>query len=710
MKSKILLENNKNFILLSKEQIKKDNTIRVIYDYNNTKSRKQYELLFKILPKHELFIYKNEEKEKYSETTFNIYLDTINEFCYNNLKTRYTILFVNEEYVSYKYARYIRREEYQNKPLLKIKTIIDYYFCVTKYSVKILLKKWKIPLEKIIFLTNIFNINKKLIMKNNLQNININTDNSKYILFDLDIYETYNNITILDIWLAYYMNIKTKLIIYIHKEKQNDKLLDKLRTLIGIIDFQIPYIAYHGNIIITNDLTTLNCNYYAIILNISTYNLYYKVYDYILQNKIIIINDNKITREIFNNTMFLYSDINKINNNIDLLISSSIENMSEIENYLRYKKSNIKSIFNHFKYNKKKFITPYTPIPLKQFLYAFEYNDDHDTVIPYILKIERKLNNHEPNIDKYFRFIKKPDNKTNFCYATIIIIDNSYLPSVLVSGYKLKQLTDLNIVCFVQDQPYYENGKKIFSGLSNNDIKQIKKIYDCVIGIDIINKYFNKDLYAKQFINDEKFYIRNKNKIYYMTKITLFSFIYYKKIFYFDASVLINVNMDSIFMNDTFVLQVDNEKIQHTFIGNYYLIIPKKYYILKFLYLIKKYKNIFDKNKFKCRLTPYLCLIYYTIFPHYIIGEYYIQDSGLEIDRFNDSNNNYIIKPIINYPYNKPFRYSLMLDEPERDVFLLNYIHYAPWDLIVQELISKIPAFKKYFKYIKTFRYTNFSI
>jgi hypothetical protein len=709
MKTKILLENNTNFILTSKEQ-KKNNTVRVIYDYNNTKLQKQYELLFKILPKHELFIYNTEEQNTYIETTYNIYLDTINEYCYYNLKARYTILFVNEEYVSYKYTRYVRREKYKDKPLLKIKTIIDYYFCVTKYSVNILLKKWKIPLHKIIYITNICNINKKLILNNRQQ---LGIDDTKYILFDLDMYDSKNNIVILDIWLKYYTNSKNILVININRAKRNDKLIEKLKILFGRITLQTPFVKYNDNMIITNDLNSLNFNYHAIILNMSFYNLYYKVYEYLLQNKIVIVNDNKITREIFINTKFLYSDINKINNNIDLLFDLSIDNISDIENYLRYKKSNLKHILKYFKYDSKiTYIQEPIHIPVKTIYDESQYNQDHEKIIPYILTIEKKFNIFSPNIDKYFRFIKKPKHKTDYCYATIIIIDNSYLPSILISGYKLKQITDLNIVCFVQDQPYYENGKKIFSGLSYNDIKQIKKIYDCVIGIDIINKYFGKDIstIAKQFSHDEDYHKQNKQKIYYMTKIIIFSFIYYEKIFYYDGSSLITINIDSIFSKNTIVLHMDNPNIPNTFNPSTYLIIPKKYYILKFLYIIEHYNDIFNKNNFTCRLFMYVCLIYYTIFPNFEIGTYFQQEGGIDVERYNDSNNDYIISPIINYPYRKPFRYSIMLNEQHRDIFLLNYIHYGPWDEIVQQLLLKYPKFKKYFKYIKTFRYTKFII
>jgi len=709
MKNKILLENNIKFILTSKEQKKKFNTVRVIYDYNAAKLQKQYELLFKILPKHELFIYKNEEQVSDIETTYNIYLDTINEFCYNNLKTRYTILFVNEEYVSYKYTQYVRREQYKDEPLIKMDTIVDFYFCVTKYSINVLLKKWKIPLHKIIFLRNIFNINKKLLLKKTLT---IQSNDTKYILFDLDMYETTNNIAILDVWLTHYINIKTTLVIHLVRAKRNDKLVDKLKLLFGRIVFSFPFVKYYENIIITNDLPSLDFNYYAIILNMSRYNLYYKVYEYILQNKIIIVNDNKITREIFNNSKFLYSDINKINKNIDFLLESYIDNMSDIENYLRFKKSNMKLIFKYFKYDTgKQYVESYTSIPIKQINTEEEYIKVHENIIPYISKIEKKFNTYNPDIDKYFRFIKKPTNKTNFCYASIIFINNTYLPTVLVTGYKLKQLTNLNIVCFVQDKPYYENGKKIFPGLNYNDIEQIRKIYDCVIGIDIVNKYFKTKLtIAKQFKEDEEYHIQNKYKIYYMTKILILSFVYYEKIFFFDASVLINVNMDTMFESDINLLPMDDEKLVNTFNGGYFLIIPKKYYILKFLYLIDNFDEIFNKNNFKCSINMYMCITFYTIYPNFKTITHITTISGIDVDRYNDTNHKNVIAQINSYPYRKPFRYSIILNEKERDLFLLNYIHYGPWDETVQQLLLKYPKFKKYFKYIKTFRYTKFNI
>jgi hypothetical protein len=708
MKTSVLLENNKNFILTSNFKNKDENTVRVIYDYNSIKLTEQYRLLYNILPKHELYIYQHEEPVSNTVSTYNIYLDTINEFCYYNLKTKYTILFVNDEYVSYKYSKYLRREQYKDEPLKKLETVVNFYFCVTKYSVNVLLKKWKIPINKIVYLSNIFNIRNKfkidtiLAIKKNVQ---------KYILFDIDIYENVNNIAVLEIWIKYYININTKLVIHIGRTQRNDKIIEYIKQLVGQVYFMMPFIKYYHNIIITNDLTILNYKYYAIILNVSNFNSFYKVYHYLLLKKIVIVNNNSITRKIFNNKMFLYSDINKININIDILFNSSIDNIKKIPNYLTYRRSNINKIFKNFLFNKNPYTIPIFANPVAKIVDSRDFISSHNKIISFVVKIDNDFKNTEPNTNKYFRFIKHPKNKTDFCYATCIIINNSYLPSILVAGYKLKQITEYNIVCFVQDKPYFENGQEKFPGLNSYEIKQIKQIYDCVIGIDIINQYFYSDAMTNYTLCNRVTYphIQLKQKIYYLTKILIFSFTYYKKIFYNDGGSLINTNLDTIFTNNQIMLTQVHENIINFFTG-FYLIIPKKYYITKFFYLVNNFYSIFIKNKFECKYHVYHYLIFYTIYPNYKINNEIKFHSGKDADRYNDNYKLIENQEIFIYSYRKPFRYSIMSTELERDLFLLNYIHYYPWDITVQELLKKYPTFKKFFRYIKTFRYTKFTI
>jgi hypothetical protein len=660
MKNKILSQNINNFIKL--ETNERQNTVRIIFDYNSGKLNTQYKLLYNILPKHDLFIYQNEEHVSLSDTTYNIYFDTINEFCYYNLKTKYTILFVNDGYVSYKYSQYLRREQYNKKPLIKLNTIVDFYFCFTKYSVNKLLNKWKIPLHKIIYLTNIFNITPTtFIQKSRIK--------QKYILFDIDCYENSNNLAVLECWLKYFYNSKTILVIYVNRPKRNDKIMEKITLLSGKIIYHEPFVKHYHNIIITNIYNVLDFNYYAIILNVSKYNLFYKVYKYILLKKIVIVNNNSITREIFNNKMFLYSDINKININLDLLINSSIENINDIPNYLHIKRSNIKKIFTHFIPNTDKYVIPKFNFPFTPQCSHDEYRDSHNKIIPLIVKIDNDFKKQEQSrdINHYFTFIKRPIKKTKFCYATFII-NNSCLASCLVSGYRLKEISNYNVICFVHN-------------LNTFEIKQIKKIYDCVISID------------------------TQEHGYSFATLLVFSFTYYKKIYYYNENTLIYLNIDSVFENNKISFSSLPDTLPNIFNSAHYIIIPKKYYISKFIYIITHFDDIFTKNNFKFKFNINHYLLCYSIYPNFGLFNNIKQFSGIDIDRYNDNYikiNNY---SIINYPFKNPFKYSSGFYEIERCLFLLNYTHYLPWDSIVQELIQKYPMFKKIFRYIKTFRF-----
>jgi hypothetical protein len=55
----------------------------------------------------------------------------------------------------------------------------------------------------------------------------------------------------------------------------------------------------------------------------------------------------------------------------------------------------------------------------------------------------------------------------------------------------------------------------------------------------------------------------------------------------------------------------------------------------------------------------------------------------------------------------KPFRYPLIKTQVERNFHNNNCVNYKDWDIGVNLLISKYPKFKKYFEYIKTYRYHN---
>jgi len=138
-------------------------SIRIIYDYDLYKVKIQYEIIKNYFPKHELYIYKNEDINlPKNKVKYNIYIDTISEYLYENLNSEYTILIVNELYAMNKY---LRRENYIDKPLKKLKKVVNYYFCFTQYSKKKLMNR-NVKNNKIIHFNNIIKFKKKKIRNN----------------------------------------------------------------------------------------------------------------------------------------------------------------------------------------------------------------------------------------------------------------------------------------------------------------------------------------------------------------------------------------------------------------------------------------------------------------------------------------------------------------------------------------------------------------
>ena len=664
-------------------------SIRVIYDYNLYKLKIQYEIIKNMLPKHELYIYKNEDINlPKNKVKYNIYIDTISEYLYKNLKCKYTILIVNELYIKNKY---LRRENYIDKPLKKLIKVVDYYFCFTKQNQKKLIKK-NINNEKIIYFNNIIKFKKQT----------TKIVNKKYILFDIDAYSYKKNNILLNIWLKYYLDSNYILIIYI--KNVYDKILHDFLTLIKktIVSYNDSNVYTYQNIIITSNQEEINqYDYFAVILNVSDYSLYTMLSYYLLKNKIIIINNNKITERILKNknninNILLYSDFKKINEKIDLL-----ENIDYYPNNV-INKDNITKLLLQFKfmdttpiiYNDITMITnKITNIEL--------FKQSYDKMSKIIDTIDSKVQNKNINFKEYYTWLKHPKNKSNYCYATLICINNTYLCSILATGYKLKQITNHNIICFVQHKPYYEDNKLKFIGLTANEINEIKKIYDAVIGINILDsKYKNTNIID----------INYRYSFYYCTKIICFGFIAYSKMFYFDASVIINHNIDKLFSYEKSIY-LCLRNIKGELHGACLYIIPKLYYIQKIIYLLEHYEEIFIKNKFSSFCNFDEDLIFYTIYPNWEthnlknilnIGENTYRKQYID---FYELRYNFSIEI---YAILKPFRYSTYLKETERDYFNLNHTCYFAWDEIVRELLIVYPKLKKYFKYIKTFRNTLF--
>jgi hypothetical protein len=340
-------------------------------------------------------------------------------------------------------------------------------------------------------------------------------------------------------------------------------------------------------------------------------------------------------------------------------------------------------------------------------------NEQFEKTSKQIIELDNKFKNNESNIDtsKYYRYLKTKNNVTKNAYVTIIFCDSKYISSILVTGYYLKHIikTKYDIVCLVQDRPYYEkdivnNTYLKFNGLSQTEIEDIKKIYDVVIGIDLFRVNVNK----KTSWNLIPRYLKLP---YYTTKLLVLGLTQYSKLIYYDASSIIIKNIDFLFdkyNKSTYRISFDHTELKRGLIGNFYLFTPKKYYLEKGVYINDKYLDIVGEG-ISC-FNKDEDLIFYTVYPHW-------NNERLDEGLFKT---NYFRLPYIkikqlNYDYYvelymgiKPFFYPNGENVKERDMYNNNNYCYYNWDIGAKELLEKYKSFNKYFEYIKTFRYVEF--
>jgi len=337
-------------------------------------------------------------------------------------------------------------------------------------------------------------------------------------------------------------------------------------------------------------------------------------------------------------------------------------------------------------------------------------NISHNKIKNKIIEIDNKFKNKVFDQNKYFRYLKNIDKSeiTKYCYCVMIMVNNNYMPAVLNTGYALKHIAKVkyNTVCFVQDKPYYENGSLKFEGVNENDVNDIKKVYDIVIGIDILKLNFDK--------KDDKYQINYTNIIYYCTKSYIFGLTQYEKIIYLDASTYIKQSIDylfDIYDISTYSVGFSKTDSHRGLNGNIILIKPDSYYFEKSLYIINNYTKIFDKD-FYSMFTYDEDVIYYAVYPHW---NKIIINGNIFYNLFPTPNYQIEDKVRDIYPvmYNvkyKTFRYPVIKQEIERNFFNNDCINYKDWDIGVNVLIDKFPEFKKYFEYIKTYRYNNLNL
>ena len=97
--------------------------------------------------------------------------------------------------------------------------------------------------------------------------------------------------------------------------------------------------------------------------------------------------------------------------------------------------------------------------------------ESHINIKDKIIDIDNKYKNlkllYNKKKNKYYRYLKKSQNITKYAYVTTLFCDAKYLSSILVTGFYLKYFlkTKYDIICLVQDKPYYETDIK---GLFNS--------------------------------------------------------------------------------------------------------------------------------------------------------------------------------------------------------------------------------------------------
>ena len=353
-----------------------------------------------------------------------------------------------------------------------------------------------------------------------------------------------------------------------------------------------------------------------------------------------------------------------------------------------------------------------------------ESEKSHKQIDKYMRKLddEFKKRTFDVSYKDYVTVLKDKKDKTKYAYLIVLSAKvKNQLPMLLNLAYsiKYKHKSKYDLVCLVQNKPFYEKNKlnnyyKKYEGIEDNEMNDIMKICDIVLSIDshnLLKKYFKK--YS---INDNTFSL-----VDYRINIIMFGYTEYEKIMYCATVCYINNNIDYIF-----------DKYNKSTYSNYYfykdysgglsrviiLIEPKKYYIPKIFYIINNYKNIFKNLKFYISTKSTLALAYYyTIYPNWNNESFdkYLINYNLEIEsNINLYKKYYNIFDISIYIHNIPSEKNILYNNDklinfkESSKFNLDLMNFLNWDLGVKELLKDFPEFIRYFEHIKTYRYTIF--
>ena len=334
--------------------------------------------------------------------------------------------------------------------------------------------------------------------------------------------------------------------------------------------------------------------------------------------------------------------------------------------------------------------------------------ESNNIIKPYALLVDKYIKSLPLNelIYPNFRYYKSNSNKNNSknAFVTVIFSGEAYLPGIFALGYSLRKTnTKHKLICMVQDKDEYSLNK-----INKDKIDEINKIYDLVIGMDIIQKNFE----SKFFKENEIFY--NKIK-YYCTKNNILGLLEYEKIIYLDASCIVNENIDNIFElynKSTYVCNnylnewnLTNNMSLH---GNFLFILPSIYNYNKFFKLLKEYDEHIGKYDLLYSLDE--VMFYYSIYPDWnddpnkmfndkMVNRSYYNDLSVnkEIDYEKLKNKSSVYL----YERDKPFR---PYPDKYSDLEFKTAINYKPFDEIIKNMLKEKPEMLKYYEYIKTYR------
>ena len=334
------------------------------------------------------------------------------------------------------------------------------------------------------------------------------------------------------------------------------------------------------------------------------------------------------------------------------------------------------------------------------YLYGFENNsktmESVKIVENKIVNIDNAINKIDKNklMKPHFRKYTKEGRefvKTDIAYTSFLILNETYLPSVLVLGYSLRKYkNNYNLICMVQDKPEKKiiNGvETYFEGVSKKGIDAILEIYDVVYGIDLLQ--LEPPKHGEHFTERIKHY---SNISIYVSKSQVFGLIDYKRVLYLDASTVVHCNLNYMFSEYDKYAFLYNSSVSKCGMGIHgavFIIEPSLKLYSKSLYLINNYNTVFGDLYFKRGIDE--TILYFTVFPKW---------SKKLIKKWTRCTENYMLSKckIFHYQIDKPFK---KVESEKGCTFIV-------WDKYAKELLRKYPQFITYFQHIREFRKVNY--